>query len=743
MRRISVVPASIFSTTIRTLFVSAMALTASASLTSLFPLHADVLYLNEGEEHIGNIEKIGDGKIGFNEADGTKHTYVATETAHVLFSKIRPGDEISQVASITDPLVREILAKAPTAAQHPDSDYVTLFRRRTFTFRPDGSVLHERRKLLKILKEPGLDEANQSIFYAFDREKPDLVFAHTYGADGRVTHLTDDALSDEAIFSSTPEYDRLKKLKFALKKVDIGSVIDVLQRIETIPPTPLRPYVIDATFGQREPVLADEIVIEAPKNLALCIKTYQWTGNAPRMTDTVNASGNRVISWFFSDPKGYIPEQNMSSRSRIFPRLVITPETSWNDAAKAFKESLDKAAPSPERLDAFLTEAGIASGSQMMKAQRIYEAILKKIRLVDLSCFDYGGYDAPSADVVLKKRYASTFARTVLLYHALRRIGLPVDFGFAASWREGGIKREIPSLGQAEDALLRVSIDGETIYVTCDSDYLPFGHIAPAFQGTAAAFLEGDTFTFAITPEGDAVKNRVDQQVFVKLAANGSVDVRDVRCFRGPFETGIRGIKAAKTAEKRISAENTVKRVHPKARLIDFAYSNLDDLEAPVVLTLSYHIPDAALTASDKLMAMKNLWVNFESGSASLASRTYPMDCFVTSETTTTVVIELPDSYDWVPWNRTFSYACSFLDFGASLTQNGRTLLFADRFRVSRKTFQPADAYPQYRACVSAMADLDNQWIVLEKADVQATATPAQKKMTASETSHTDSPGNR
>ncbi|MFZ2959703.1 MAG: DUF3857 domain-containing protein [Candidatus Ozemobacteraceae bacterium] len=689
------------------------------------PAGADILYLNEGEEHIGSVEKVAGGNITFREANGSTRTFFASETARVLFSKLRPGDEISTVASLTDPLVREILAKAPGAAQHPDSDYITLFRRRTFTFRPDGSVFHERRKIVKILKEPGLGEANQSLFYASDREKLDLIFAHTYGPDGRVTHLTDDALSDEAIFSSTPEYDRFKKTKFALKKVDLGSIIDVYHSIETASNTPLRPYLIDMTFGQREPVIAEEIVIETPQNMPLSIQTYQWnSANAPRFKETTTASGNRLLTWYFSDPKGFIPEQNMSSRSRIFPRLVVTPvegaslEVFWKLSARLFRESLEKAAPSPEHLDAFLMEAGVASApSQMMKAQRVYEAILKKIRLVDISCFDYNGYDAPSAEMVLKKRYASTFARTVLLYHSFRKLGLSVDFGLTASWKEGGMRKEIPSLGQAEDPILRISLDGETLFVTCDSDYLPFGHITPGFQGTSVAFLENDGFTFAVTPEGISARNRVDQQIFAKLAGDGSVEVRDVRCFRGPFETSIRGMKSAKDLEKRIFAERTIKHVHPKARLLDFAFSNLEDLNAPVTLTLSYKVPDAAVRASDKLMAMKNLWVNYESSSASLATRTYPMDYFTTSETTNSVVIELPDGYDWVPWNRTFSYSCPFLDFGSSLSQTGRTLLFVDRFRISRKTFDPGDEYLQYRACISVMADLDNQWIVLEKSD--------------------------
>lgn len=698
-------------------------LVLSLALSSFFFItaaRADVLYLNEGEEHIGQLESVASGAVTFREVDGTIKTFPPAEVAHVLFSRIRPGDEISTVASITDPLVRNILASAPEAAEFPDNDYVTLLNRRRVVFHADGSASYEKRRLVKVLKEPGLDLANQSMFFAADREKLDLVFAHTYGADGRVHHLTDDALSEEGIFSTMPEYDRLKKLKFALKKVDLGSVIDVCHRIETSKIDALRPYLIDTTYGWQEPFLLEEFVLEVPPQLEIVIEQLQWTAtNTPRFSETRTASGNRLLTWSYSDRKGFIPEQNMSSRGRIFPRLLVTMKLPWSDISRQFKAALDKAAPSPSRLQAFLAEAGVASSTvPAMQVRSLYEAILRRIRVVDINCYDYPGYDAPSAESTLQKRYGSPFARAVLMYHALRALGIPAEIGLASSWKDTTFTEKLGSLGAASDAVLRVHIDESDLFISFDSDYLPLGHLTPEFQGANAAFLVGERFQFTVLPEGGPALNRTEQQIFVKLAEDGSMEVSDLRRFRGPFETGMRGMRSAKAKDRQNYAERLVKRVHPKARLSSFALSDLNDLNAPVVLTLQYKIPDAALRVSDQLLAFRNLWINYDASNASLATRSYPMDYFSSSEVTNSVVIQLPEGFDWVPWNRPFSYACPFLEFSSNLNQTGRLLIYADRYCVTRKTFRPGSEYAHFRSSLSLMADLDNQWLVLEKGAV-------------------------
>ncbi len=696
-----------------TLLVCLSLLAAAAA-----PAGADILYLNAGEEHVGTLKSIDNGRIGFTEIGGRELSHPASEVAHLLISRVRPGDEHTRVADLTDPIAVAVMKRLPEAEQFPDSDFVTLYRNRTFAWQADGSVVYDRRVILRIFKEPGLEAANMERYFQADRETFELVFAHTYAPDGHVYHLTDDALSEEAIYSSTPEYDRQRKVKFALKKVDIGSVVDVAMRITTKPPTALFPYLVDTAFGEREPVLHEECVVSFPETMDMAVENLHWdTPNLPVLKESRDPAAKRkVLTWTFRDPKGYIPEQNMPSTSRVFPRVWVYPRRDWKSIGAEFTAALAKAAPTPALLDGFLKETGAAAGGTAAEKTRlVYEAILKKIRLLPLSIYDMGGVEPLPVDVALQKRYGSNLARVHLMHCALAKLGVPSQIGFVSYWGADEIRMESPNLGQAAYGVLRVELDGRPFYTTLDSDYLPFGHLPTGFQGSRAIFLRDGTFTGETLPEGGPADNQVWRSVFARLGEDGGLEVTEIRRPRGPAEASLRTLRAAKAQEKVNFAQKTIKRVHPKAEMLGFSLSDLDDMQAPAVLTLRYRIPDAAIRAADHLLAFKNLWVNYDASSASLASRTWPMEYWATEENVNTVLVEVPAGFRWVPWNRDYVWDCGCLSYRSSLSQNGTTLQFADRYAVHRKVFPPDETYQHFRRCLQEMSNLTKQWIILEK----------------------------
>ena len=56
-------------------------------------LSADVLVLNQGEEHVGNLVEIDGNNISFQELnEKAAKTFNTNDVAHILISKIRKGD---------------------------------------------------------------------------------------------------------------------------------------------------------------------------------------------------------------------------------------------------------------------------------------------------------------------------------------------------------------------------------------------------------------------------------------------------------------------------------------------------------------------------------------------------------------------------------------------------------------------------------------------------------------------------
>ena len=706
------------------------------SLT-LFAANADVLYLNEGEEVVGRLKAIDSELISFEELNRGVRDFKHDEVAHILISKIRKGDDIDNVASITDPIAAGILKNLPNPGLFNNADYVTLYRLNEVEYLSENKIVVKNREIVQILKEPGLDMANQSFYYYTDRENYDLEYAHTYSPEGRVYHITDDAISDESLLSGTPEYARLKKFKMALKKVDIGSIIDFCFVRELSGIDEIHPFTLSNTFGEREPVLHEELSVIFPDKMKLNKVQMQWPAeNAPKFHEKTQ-SGKTSWKWIFSDPKGYIPEQNMLSRSRIFPRVVLYQPYEWGKTSQKLTAAYNEAKPSEAALDEFIARLKLTDDmTAFNKVSKIYEAINRDIRDVGMGVHQMGSFKPVSTDISLKKRYGNSQTNLALMHFALKKIGIESQPGFCSSKRELVTVKDHNSIGLSDYTVLRVVIDNETFFTDGGSIYLPFSYVPTYLQGATGIFHDAEkgSFFFDTMPRQTFEWNRFDRTVIVKIQSNGSMNVQESLSYRGPYEAGIRELKSIKEKEKQNYAERRIKRVHPRAVLQNFGLSDMNDLNGPAVLTLSYTIPEAAQMASDKIMTFTNFWVNYNSGSASLATRTYPMQYWATEENQQTIVFELPENFNWVTWSKQYQHTSPDLTFMSNINQNGRQLIYSDRFIARADEFLSNAAYQNYRSCILTMSELANQWIILEKTDpVQEPAEVKSKTASATE----------
>lgn len=681
---------------------------------------ADVIYLNEGEEIIGKLDSISGGKVTVVDLQNASRTIDVSEIAHILISKIRKGDEISAVASITDPVAAGILNNLPDPAQFPEADYVTLYRLYDYEYLSETEVLQRIREIVQVLKEPGLEAANQSIYYYTEREEVDLEYAHTYSANGKVYHITDDAVSDETMRASTPEYAKLKRLKIAMKKVDIGSIIDYSYTKKLKGIGALSPFIVQNVFGEREPILHEEVAISFPEQVKLNKVLLQWPAeNAPRFIEK-SEQGKTSWKWIYANPKGFIPEQNMLPTGRIFPRCLVYQPFDWSAVAKELGSAYQKARPDEALLADLLNRAKLNEVTgNYAKAARIYESINKDIRDLGMGAAQMGSHAPVSANITLTKKYGNTQANLALMHFALEKIGIKSYPGFLAGRRENATVKDHPNLALANFAVLKILIDGKTFYSDGGSVYQPFSTYSTGYQGSIAGFLdaENNAFVFEELPRQTLDWNRFDRSVFVKILVDGSMEVKESLLYRGPYESSIRELKAIKEKEKRMYAERRVKRVHPKALLTGFGLSDLNDLNGPAVMTLNYTIPEAAQLASDKIMTFTNFWVNYQSSSASLASRTYPMQYWASEENQQTIVFELPENFNWVNWSRQYQHTSPDILFFSNIHQNGDKLIYADRFTIYNDEFLTDAEYQNYRQCILTMSELANQWIILEKSE--------------------------
>lgn len=692
-----------------------------SALLIISPACADVLYLNEGEEIIGKLVRIKEGKVVFTPIQGTQKEIEQSKVAHILISKIRKGDEINNINEINDPVVQNLLKNLPNVEDFPDSDYITLFRNNDFSFNKNGERVLLCREIIQVLREPGLNQANNSIYYFHENESCELLFAHTYSPDGNVFHITDDAVSLESIRSGKPEYARLKKLKMALKKVDIGSIIDYCYTRKLGGINEINPKAISYIFGEREPVLKEVLTIRSDEGMDFSKHLLQWPAETPVQFVETQENQQRVWKWTYSDLKGYIPEQNMLPAKRIFPRIVAFQNYPWEKTAQSLAKAYEQARPRPESLQELLQKAGITQEmSKFQKAAAIYETINREIRDIGVSITQMGSFAPVSTQTTLSKKYGNTQSCLALMHFALESLGIESYPGFCSDKRENASVKEFANLGCADYAILKVVIDGIDFYTDGGSIYRPFGTLSTGLQGASACFidLKKPEFHFARLPQTTFDWNRYERNVLVNIKKNGDMDVNEILHFRGPYEANIRELKSIKDQEKRNYAEKRVKQVHPNAVLESFGFSAMENLSSPAVLTLRYSIPKAAQKASEDIMTFTNFWVSYQSSSASLSKRKFPMQYWATEENSQTIVFQLPENFAWVPWDRQFNFSSGPISFSSNINQHESQLIYADRFIARQDEYVSDEQYQNYRNCILTMSELANQWIIIERDEV-------------------------
>ena len=573
------------------------------------------------------------------------------------------------------------------------------------------------REITQILKEPGLECGNQSFYYNTENTDCQIEFAHTYSPDGKVYHLTDDALSNESLNTTTPEYAKLKKIKIAMKKVDLGCIIDysVIKRIKNI--GTLNPKAIRNTFGEREPVLHEEMTFAFPSDLKFKKLELQWENNPPKFTE--KTEGNKTIwNWEFSDPVGFIAEQNMLSISRIFPRVVIYNEYNKATTAEQLAQAYLESAPDEKLLESFMAKIEFEDGdTDYEKVCKVYNFLNKEINIVGMAPDDMGSFKPVSANVTIDKKYANEQALHALMQAMLSKIGIKSYIGFTDSKREKLTYLNHANLNFATIPVLKVIIDGKEYYTDGGSIYTPFSVISAAIQGSEATFLdlEKKEFFTENLPLQTYNWNTNTSTIHVKILEDGSMEVNETQLYRGPYEESIRELKSIKEKEKSNYAERRVKHVHPNAILKSYGFTDMADLNAPAVYNISYVIPNAAQKASDKIMTFTNYWIGYNSSSASLSKRKYPMKYWATECTSKTIIFELPEDFNWVKWDKQYKYCSPEMTFTSNISQNNRQIIYSDRFEVNTDEFLDDKSYQGYRQCILTMSELANQWIIIEK----------------------------
>lgn len=667
----------------------------------------DLLVLSDGREIKGALEAIGPSSLRFRSEKGETLEAPLSDAVRLDLGESR-GEAKKTLESLDDPLLAGLVKAAPGEKEYPGAGSLTLLHEVRVELGEDGSSVEETRWIEKVLKERGKGAGNYAGSYRRDEERHTVLHGRSIAPDGTVHVLDDSSIQESASYASFPAYDVVQRLKLALPEVNPGTVTDLAVRHEVKRHELFRPFYHEFSFQGGEPILEKRITVIVPEKTPLVWKVLNGEGIVE--TEEKRVGGKRILVFRARDVPAR-KQENYTPPSRDYlPWLVLGVHRPWADIARAWEAEAKKVVEAswsvPDEL------AALMKGDGADRARKLYGWVARNVTLAGVGLGAVGWRPrAPGA--ILADRYGNYLDKPFLFWALLRRAGIPAEFHLCCDQNMGRLVEEIGSLGQCNDALIRMP-GGR--FVNPERDYAPMDTLYEDFQGCRSLCVFGGEAGLVPVPLRGVDEEQERKSQVVELAADGSVRVtRHVRPL-GTQQYEARRLKRLKEEELRKRLQNAVHGIHPQARLVSYRYEDLDRLEKELDLELVYAVEDYCLRAGKGTLALRLPGLSYSAESVGKEERLHPLYWWSLYGETRRIELKIPAGWFVRHLPEPLVYEDEDFRFTGRFRREGTGLVYEGRYERRSRSL-PKEAWPRFRKLLETRARASKAWIVVERFD--------------------------
>jgi len=640
----------------------------------------DIVYTEKGEEYKCRVTKITPDSIYISTAEGSL-TLPQNEVRGIDLAKKREGYLWKTTKDITDPILLQSLKT--DLSEFSDKNYVDVYCERHLKIKEDSSYAYSIRYIRAICSEKGRNAGNINFSYLSREEKMEINFGRTITEEGKVLHLRENAIEDASIYSRTPAYENAHERKIALREVKPGNFLDF--KVTTYGKISEDfPFILETTLGSSGLTLKSIIKVEAPRYFT--INWENWKTKEPYLKF---AGRNKIYEWKTDNLEAFEDESNSPPKSYIFPRITAGLKNDWGKITQNFTKRL-KSEHNP----------------QSESPENIYKEINELVRFVDVPSYKAACYPK-SLEEILENKLANSLDKTFLLYSALKTKGHPAELILVRSKTRGKLSKEVPSLYQFDGALIKI---GET-FLDPSSELIPYGYIRPEYQGTTGFSVTQNEFVEIPLFEPDKEKTFVSR--VIELGENGEAEIKEQMKFSGSMAANLKSLRYMRQEDKKNMLESYLNRNIPGSNIIDFTLTHIEDQIPEVEIGIEYKANGLALKQGDFLL-FHIPGINYSAYSVGATERKYPIYWGKLAKDENEIKINFPNNYTvrYIPEEIDLSNL--FIEFKNSIESDRASITYSDYY-IDKKELVPVEYYPEYKDIITQIAELSEEWIILEK----------------------------
>ncbi len=487
-------------------------------------------------------------------------------------------------------------------SQDPEADAVILFDKADVRITNYFDLEVIRHIRIKVLTEAGKEYADIEIPVWYEDDF-DVMDAASFSPDGEEYELDSDNIFEE-------EAGIIIKYSFPIPGVVIGSVIEYKFRIlsdyiSKLEPwyfqdeafTVLSQYSVVIPMGFTYSKLSKNIAlyeiyesvdeVRDPDNYENTLTQFTWTGrNVPGMKDIpfIDNLYDKYASMMFI----------LNSYKSNYQNVVFG--ENWNSIAdrissRYYNDLIEEDGLSESTLPSIIG----AETNDLVKAKMIYNYVRSEIKTTEHKYLISSNFKTP--ENVIADKTGSTSEKNILLINLLNLVGLNANPVLISTRKHGEVNQGFCNPDQFNRLICLLRIGKKSYFLHAGVKFNPFGYLTPATDVGIGLLIEDDKGTI-INLKPIKPSNRISIKTSGNISEDGVITADTKINFTGFAALRERNALEDEEIEKYVTEK--VKTLFDEAVLDTFYYTGIDSIESPLILNLSYTLPEF-IERTDKL----------------------------------------------------------------------------------------------------------------------------------------------
>jgi hypothetical protein len=544
--------------------------------------------------------------------------------------------------------------------QYPaETNAVVLLEDTTYTVAPDGRAVEHVRRVVKILRPQGRNQAN--VHVRFDNDTKILSLnVWSIGSDGHEYAMKDKDFTDVGVEGGGIAFQDDRFRIAHAPAADPGAVIAYEYEQRS------RPYVTEETWFLQSsiPHLNQSFTLELPPGYTF---GTVWAHHAPiQATDLEHQrwrwDANGVVGINLDRVPMPPSPQSLAARMTVHyagPGLGASTDGTWKSIGEWCAQiTKDRLLSTPE-LAAKAQALTEGKTDFYDKTEAIGEFVQKQVRYVAIEV-GIGGYQPHSAADVFRNRYGDCKDKATLVSAMLSAVGVHAALMMVDSER-GVVDPEAPSLvgnhmiaaievpKGYDSPRLRSVVTAQTgrRYLIFDPTWekTPFGQLEHELQGSYGVLMEGADSQVIQLPMLDPALNTIRRTAIFQLQPDGTLKGTVTEKRFGDVAERRRELYTAGDAkEQREYLDHVLERDFTTFNVTGVDVQNAASLNQDLIVSFDLSAERYARSVGQLLMVRPRVMGDL-SPNTDRKPRTVPFDLGETMQATDEYTIELPDGY--------------------------------------------------------------------------------------------------